>query len=135
MYYFAASTLGFYDSNLHQTGQVPLDAVEISEDDYKAFAGKKVTANPNGSPRLDTSPGIPLTPSRWISKWLFNLRFTIQERAAIYTSANPMVLVMREDFKIAPDPMNLDDLATAEFLDYFTSEGLLANGRKEEILT
>ena len=127
--YFAASTMGLYSDDVNQT--MPEDAVLITEQQYVALAGKIISIDDNGNPVVAPPP----TSSRWISKWLFNLRFTQQERIAIYTSTDPVVIMIRSDYLVAPDPMNMDDTNTNDLLDYFTSVGILAAGRKATILT
>ena len=66
----------------------------------------------------------------------FKLLFTAQERLAIKTSEDPIVL---DFFSIAEDPrtteINLALSSTQEALTYLTTVGILAEGRKEQILT
>lgn len=53
--YFSATTLGFYDGDIHTPAQIPVDAVEITEDLHRSLleansAGKQIAADPAGRP-------------------------------------------------------------------------------------
>lgn len=66
----------------------------------------------------------------------FKLLFSSQERIAIKTSNDPIV---QDFFELVNDPrltqVNLALKSTQDALDYMTAVGLLAVGRKDEIVT
>jgi hypothetical protein len=135
-YFWSPSIKNFLVDEVHGS-TVPSDAKAITETQYRDFLtaraqGKIIQSDADGNPET-IDPPTP-APSRLISKWLFNLRFTQEERIAIYTSTDPVVIMIRNDYIIAPDPMNMDDSNTTAFMNYFTSSGILASGRQAEIL-
>lgn len=61
MKYYSASTRGFYDSDIHQPKQLPVDAVEITDQEYeRLFTGQStdslIVPGSDGRPKL-----IPVT--------------------------------------------------------------------------
>ncbi len=53
--YFSKSTLGFYDSNIHDPVKIPADAVEITREEHAQLlaaqaAGKVIQADQDGKP-------------------------------------------------------------------------------------
>lgn len=71
-----------------------------------------------------------------ISAVAFRNLFSIAEEIAISTSIDPVIIVLWGRF-VDPKLTNVDmSLASVDgALDYLTNEGILAAGRKEEILT
>ena len=91
---------------------------------------------PKSAPELVSAPepAAPVPPK--VSPVEFKLLFTAPERVAIKTSADPIV----QDFNdVVNDPrLTYVDLAlksTQDALDYLTAVGILADGRKAQILT
>jgi hypothetical protein len=139
--YYSGSTGGFYNDMYCARSTIPIDAVRITESKWQELmeaqaqsgtTGKVIQSDAQGRPIIVDAEPPPA--SRWITKWLFNLRYTLQERVAIYTSTDPIVITIRNDYLIAPDPMNMDDPMTIQFLDYFVAVGIITSERKAEIL-
>lgn len=92
------------------------------------------TPKPAPEPTPAPEP-IPPTPPK-VSPVEFKLLFTAPERVAIKTSDDPVV---QDFFELINDPrlthVNLALQSTQDALDYLTATGVLASGRKAEILT
>lgn len=65
MLYFAASTVGFYDTRIQMPEQIPADAVEITQETLnelmyaQAMQGKQIVADGNGYPIAVDPPADP----------------------------------------------------------------------------
>lgn len=94
--------------------------------DYQAYlawvAGGGVQAEV-----YDPEPG-----PRIVTKYAFRQRLTFAEKIGIDTSADPGVIVFRNDFAVAEE-INLDSQAVVEGLAYLEGIGLLTPGRAAEI--
>lgn len=58
---FSPSTGGFYDDEIHEPDQIPLDAVDVTDEQHDALfegqaIGKQIQAGPNGLPVLVDPP-------------------------------------------------------------------------------
>ena len=113
------------------------DFIEVPDD---VVVGSKRDAEGVWTPPTPPTPPEPPAPEPAVPPIVgpiaFKLLFTAQERIAIKTSEDPIVL---DFFSIAEDPrtteVNLALSSTQEALTYLTTVGILAEGRKEQILT
>lgn len=113
------------------------DFIEVPDD---VVVGSKRDAQGVWTPPTPPTPPKPPAPEPAVPPIVgpisFKLLFTAQERIAIKTSEDPIVL---DFFSIAEDPrtteVNLALSSTQEALTYLTTLGILAEGRKEQILT
>ena len=87
------------------------------------------------SPGVFSAGTLKTTPDaiRKITKRSFMRRFTQAERIAIRKSTDDIVIDIYEDLK-ATSNVDLDLQDTIDALAYLTSVGILASGRKDEIL-
>lgn len=60
--YFSASTGGFYSLEYHGESGIPDDAVELTEEEYRATAGRQVQADASGLPVLVQAPAQVVDP-------------------------------------------------------------------------
>lgn len=61
MIYYAASTRGFYRSDIHASGSIPLDAIEVTAEQYAdlmvgQMSGRAIVADETGAPVLAPEP-------------------------------------------------------------------------------
>ena len=80
-------------------------------------------------------PAVTLPPVRALSRFAFRSRFTLAEKAAIYTAAesNVQIRVFLDDLAVA-DEIDLDLLDTVQGVQALEAAGLLVPGRAQEIL-
>lgn len=122
-------------NSFHPT--IAADFIEVPDD---VVVGSKRDAEGVWTPPTPPTPPEPPAPEPAVPPIVgpiaFKLLFTAQERIAIKTSEDPIVL---DFFSIAEDPrtteVNLALSSTQEALTYLTTVGILAEGRKEQILT
>ncbi|WP_416308530.1 hypothetical protein [Neptunicella sp. SCSIO 80796] len=79
--------------------------------------------------RLKSSAPAPI---RHITVGSFRLRFTIAEKVAIETSADPVVKVLKDDLA-ASSYIDFENQALLDGLAYYESVGILAPGRIAEL--
>lgn len=122
-------------NSFHPT--IAADFIEVPDD---VVVGSKRDAQGVWTPPTPPTPPEPPAPEPAVPPIVgpiaFKLLFTAQERIAIKTSEDPIVL---DFFSIAEDPrtteVNLALSSTQEALTHLTTVGILAEGRKEQILT
>lgn len=120
-------TNSFHPSIAAEFVEVPDDVVRGSS---RNVAGEWVHPIPP-EPTLPPPPVPPI-----VSAIAFKLLFTSEERIAIKNSEDPVLL---DFFSITEDPrtteVNLALASTQRALTHLTDVGILAEGRKEQILT
>lgn len=122
-------------NSFHPT--IAADFIEVPDD---VVVGSKRDAEGVWTPPTPPTPPKPPAPEPAVPPIVgpiaFKLLFTAQERITIKTSEDPIAL---DFFSIAEDPrtteVNLALSSTQEALTYLTTVGILAEGRKEQILT
>jgi hypothetical protein len=75
-----------------------------------------------------------ITPNAGLSRLQFRQRFTRAELIAIDTSSDPLVVSIREDFKVAQF-IRVDDANTVAALTALAGAGVIATERIAEILS
>ncbi|MCV6429375.1 DUF4376 domain-containing protein [Pseudomonas aeruginosa] len=65
--YFSASTGGFYCIEQHGEDGIPADAVELTDEEYRATAGRQVQADASGRPVLVQAPAHVVDPRALIA--------------------------------------------------------------------
>jgi len=122
---------GFYhpDVAVHYDTQVPDDA-----ENGDTFIGGVLTKRPVPPPAPAPEP-VAVKPPK-VSVIEYKMLFTSAERIAVKASADPIIVDLQE---LMNDPRTVNvDLSLqsiSDALDYMTSIGLIAVGRKAEILT
>jgi hypothetical protein len=90
----------------------------------------------NGTHKVESAGTLKTTPSaiRHITVGAFRLRFTLSEKVAIETSADPVVKVLQADMS-ASKYIDLDNTALLQGLDYYVTAGILAGQPRIDELT
>jgi hypothetical protein len=99
---------------------IPPDSGNADWREYLAWRDAGGTPDP-----ADPPPSDPL--ARRVHPYYFRLRFAQAQRIAIATSADPLVIDLREGFAAA-DTIGLDDPRTAAGLQLLVARGLIAAG-------
>src|SRR5690625_1589289 len=140
--FYSKTTGGFYSHEIHGDN-IPGDAVEITQQQHAALLqgqseGKVITANENGHPILIDPPPAPEPELQYKTQFSvleFRDRFTLEEQLAIRQAqfTDMEVGLVYDNFQAAQF-IDIEDPRVEQGIDLYIAKGLLAPGRKTELL-
>lgn len=135
--FYAASTRGFYDPEIHGDN-IPADAVRLTREQHQALLvaqskGKIIVPAEDGRPTLADRPVVEV--ARTCSPLEFIERFTEAEQLAVVTAAMQVpALRLWYDKLMAAQQVVEDDPRLAIGLDALVSAGLITEQRRNEVM-